>query len=151
MKSKNLHVVTRATLSPSDKIPWFSAWLPVAVVLVGIFVSSSIPGRALPPPVLFPGQDKLGHGLGYGLLGFFFARAWRLRGGGWPAAVGLAVAAALAYGISDEFHQSFVPGRSVEGLDVVADATGGVLGALLAATAWRRAHARRLRSHREPG
>ena len=31
------------------------------------------------------------------------------------------------YGISDEFHQWFVPPRDVEGLDVVADTVGGAL------------------------
>jgi VanZ family protein len=35
----------------------------------------------------------------------------------------------MLYGVSDEFHQYFVPGRSVEALDVLADALGGLLGA----------------------
>ena len=39
---------------------------------------------------------------------------------------------ALLYGVSDEFHQSFVPGRSVSGTDLLAD----VLGAVLAVTLW---------------
>ena len=33
------------------------------------------------------------------------------------------------YGVLDEFHQYFVPGRSVEFYDALADATGGLLGA----------------------
>jgi VanZ family protein len=37
--------------------------------------------------------------------------------------------AVMLYGVSDEFHQYFVPGRSVEALDVLADALGGLLGA----------------------
>ena len=39
---------------------------------------------------------------------------------------------ALLYGASDEFHQSFVPGRTASAIDIVAD----VLGAILAVTLW---------------
>lgn len=38
----------------------------------------------------------------------------------------------LLYGVSDEFHQAFVPGRSVSALDLLGD----VLGASLAVTLW---------------
>ena len=37
-------------------------------------------------------------------------------------------AAATLYGMSDEFHQSFVPGRDANLVDVLADAAGGFLG-----------------------
>ena len=36
--------------------------------------------------------------------------------------------AALAYGLSDEFHQSFVPGRTSSGADLLADAVGALIG-----------------------
>lgn len=42
------------------------------------------------------------------------------------------VAFCLLYGISDEFHQSFVPGRYVSGMDVVAD----TVGAIVVCTGW---------------
>lgn len=48
----------------------------------------------------------------------------------------------LLYGVSDEFHQSFVPGRTASGIDLLAD----VLGASLAVTLWL-AFAR-IRQHR---
>ena len=38
----------------------------------------------------------------------------------------------LLYGVSDEFHQSFVPGRSADAADLLAD----VLGAAVAVTLW---------------
>ena len=41
-------------------------------------------------------------------------------------------AAATLYGMSDEFHQSFVPGRDANLVDVLADAAGGLLGCGLA-------------------
>jgi VanZ family protein len=35
------------------------------------------------------------------------------------------------YGITDEFHQSFIPGRTADALDVAADVAGGLLGTWL--------------------
>lgn len=45
----------------------------------------------------------------------------------------VAVAVAVAYGIVDEVHQSFVPGRTSSVADVCSDASGAVL-----AVAWLR-------------
>jgi VanZ family protein len=35
------------------------------------------------------------------------------------------------YALSDEFHQSFVIGRTSSGFDVAADVLGGLMGAVL--------------------
>jgi VanZ family protein len=58
----------------------------------------------------------------------------------------LTIVCATAYGVSDEFHQRFVPGRTADVRDVAADAIGASAAALgawaiLKATA---PHARRL-------
>ncbi|HEY0707458.1 MAG TPA: VanZ family protein [Polyangia bacterium] len=66
----------------------------------------------------------------YGVFGFACARALRLRGFA-RFRLSLATALAVGFGVSDEFHQSFVPGRAVEALDVLADLVGGCLGALV--------------------
>jgi VanZ family protein len=98
------------------------AWLPALVWAGVIFALSGRP--ALPTPRLFPGFDKAAHFGAYALLGFLLARgaaASRL-GPGWVLAIG------LLYGASDEYHQSFVPGRSVEAGDWVADALGVAAG-----------------------
>jgi VanZ family protein len=50
---------------------------------------------------------------------------------------------ALLYGVSDEFHQSFVPGRTLSGTDLLAD----VLGAVVAVTLWLAFD--RIRKHRQ--
>ena len=42
----------------------------------------------------------------------------------------LAFAIVLGYGLLDEIHQSFVPGRQPSGLDLLFDASGGILGIL---------------------
>lgn len=114
--------------------PW-SRWIPVALIAIGIFVASSIPGSSLPGLLLFAGQDKAEHFTVYASFGFFVARALAARPGLRRARLGWFVATAavgLLYGLSDEFHQSFVPGRAVEGLDLLADSTGSALGATLA-------------------
>lgn len=52
----------------------------------------------------------------------------------WRVVLG-AIAISTAYGVSDEYHQRFVPGRTFELLDMAADAIGSVIGAS-AAGAW---------------
>ncbi|HFD80159.1 MAG TPA: VanZ family protein [Gammaproteobacteria bacterium] len=85
---------------------------------------------ALDLPMLFPGQDKLFHAGTYGLLGGLWLMAMPWNGGYRRHQVLLATLIASLYGISDEFHQSFVPGRTPEVADWLAD----TLGALLATT-----------------
>ncbi|MBS1152647.1 MAG: hypothetical protein H6Q89_4345 [Myxococcaceae bacterium] len=74
--------------------------------------------------------DKLLHGIEYAILAFLIARA--AVDPGEPKGSGAAVLAAIAaslYGVSDELHQSFVPGRSPDVYDALADAVGSGLGA----------------------
>jgi VanZ family protein len=49
---------------------------------------------------------------------------WALSPGLRARALPLAAAISLLYAISDEYHQSFVPGRVSDPLDVLADAAG---------------------------
>jgi VanZ family protein len=52
----------------------------------------------------------------------------------WRAVLGAIIISTL-YGVSDEYHQVFVPGRTFEYLDIAADAIGSVAGAA-GAGAW---------------
>ena len=69
------------------------------------------------------------HFILYAVLAALLMRALdSKKTGGWHA-FGLAVLICGAYALSDEFHQSFVPGREPDGLDVVVDLAGAVFGA----------------------
>ncbi len=106
------------------------AWLPAAGWATLIFVLSAQPKLPSPPGV----NDKQAHGLAYAVLavcclvGLAGARLRRVTG----AAVLGAFVLAVLYGVSDEFHQWFVPGRTPDVNDVVADAVGAALGLLVA-------------------
>lgn len=101
-----------------------------------VFILSS---HALPPmPINFTGIDKIEHLTVYGVLGILILRSMRHGESGYSAAqIAAAVAIASAYGISDEVHQYFVPGRTADVLDWCAD-TAGALAATLVAAAWIR-------------
>jgi len=96
-----------------------------------IFYASSIPGKNIPP--LFPYQDIAYHFSIYLLLGFFFTRALSKTNSGlsFGKIFIFTVVFAFIYGISDEFHQSFVPNRSVSGLDVFIDMLGGFASSII--------------------
>ena len=97
-----------------------------------LFAASSVPGAQLPSGGI-PHLDKALHAIAYALLAWLVARAGRATTRG---ALALAAAAAVLYGVSDELHQRFTPGRDADVWDLVADAVGAVAGV------WLRARAR---------
>jgi VanZ family protein len=107
-------------------------WWAVALYMALIFYLSSIP-----PIEPFPGAsglDKPEHYIAYGILAFVAALAVWGSSKSWSllkVAIA-AVAIASAYGITDEFHQSFVPSRHCDLIDWVADTLGAISGALIA-------------------
>ena len=108
-------------------------WGPVVVYMAAIFYVSSLSEAPLPPGF----GDKPSHSLAYLGLAITIARA---LAGGLPARIGMrtalvAVLVTIAYGVTDEFHQSFVPGRSAELYDLYADAIGAIIGTA-ACCAW---------------
>ncbi len=106
-------------------------WMPVCLYCAVIFIQSSYPSVAHLRDVPF--GDKYMHILGYSLLGFLFFRAFRSSRPGTRRMVLslLSISASTAYGISDEFHQYFVPYRSADVLDVIADMIGSGFGVML--------------------
>src|SRR5262249_42061668 len=82
-------------------------------------------------------NDKVEHIIEYSAAGFLAAAVFAGRRPLWTWAAG--VIFCILWGTSDEFHQSFVPGRDCSVFDLAADVTGGALGALvLTKTAGRR-------------
>jgi VanZ family protein len=74
---------------------------------------------------------KLGHVTGYALLTTLWA--WALRGIARRPAL-LAICISLVYACTDEFHQTFVRGRTGTPVDVGVDAIGIAIAALLMRT-----------------
>ncbi|HEY3350372.1 MAG TPA: VanZ family protein [Thermoanaerobaculia bacterium] len=111
-------------------------WAPVVLLLAfEFFLSSRTPSGMPSLGPWFDGKDKLEHATYFFLTGILAVRAARF-GEGWglaKTAVFLLLGAAL-WGCSDEIHQSFVPGRSVEIGDVLADVAG--VGLAAAAGEW---------------
>ena len=110
-------------------------WGPVVAYMAVIFYVSSEPDVAEVATNLV--SDKILHGVEYAVLAVLVVRA--LLGGLPRRARGSVIIAAIlitiAYGASDEFHQSFVPGRSADWIDLAADAGGACAGAA-ACWAW---------------
>ncbi|HEX7528772.1 MAG TPA: VanZ family protein [Thermoanaerobaculia bacterium] len=119
----------------------FLLWAPVALLLAFEFYLSSQSGHSLPTFGLwFPGMDKVEHLAYFFLTGLCAFRAARF-GEGWSTgktAVFL-ILTGLLWGCSDEIHQSYTPGRSVEIGDVFADTAGVALSVLIGEKILRRA------------
>jgi len=109
-------------------------WAIVVVYAAGIFGLSAQEDLALPMPTLV--SDKVYHAVEYD--GFTGILAIALRAGGSRFILTRAVLLAILYGLSDEYHQQFVPGRQAALADVAADALGAVLACLvLLLSRWR--------------
>ena len=114
--------------------------LPLLFMAV-LYSLSSLPGTRLPDdPALYglfnwapPAVQNSLHVPAYAAL----AWVWYWALGAWlrvPSARAInACAIASAYGVFDEWHQSFVPGRYASLTDVILDVAGAVLGIWLAA------------------
>lgn len=104
-----------------------TAWVLFTLTL------TSIPNPRFGPTFL--GADKVAHFGFYGAAGFLFV-LWRMESGkGAGVAVLCAVFFAALLGAVDEFHQQWVPGRSMDFFDWVSDVAGGSTGAVGAALA----------------
>jgi VanZ family protein len=106
---------------------------PIAWALL-ILSLTSIPGPTLPPVPVFPHADKLAHLAMYAMLGTLAARsAMRRRAtpGAWrPSTVVATLLVIALFAFADEWHQEYIPGRSADPADWVADvlgASGGIV------------------------
>jgi len=137
-------------------------WLPVILWMGFIFIMSTDLGsaehtsRIIEPllrwlnPEISPAAIDLvhtlvrkgGHLTEYAILALLVLRAagislrTRRAVNDWRA-VGIALLVAAVYAATDEFHQSFVPGRTASVYDVLIDTTGAFI-ALAVVLLWRK-------------
>lgn len=118
------------------RVRWLWIWGPALLQMAAIFTLSSQPQLPSLPGGL---AGPTGHFIGYFILGAAFVRAF--AGGRWsgvtPRVAAWSWIASAAYGLSDEFHQRFVPGRDASVDDLIVDAAGAAV-AVGAAILWRR-------------
>ncbi len=106
-------------------------WFPVIVYSAIIFSVSGITKVQTPFKEVF--FDKILHFIEYTPYGFLMARSvvHTVRGLNFKLVLFLAFFLTVLYGVSDEFHQSFVDGRSSSIYDVFADSIGGAIGCFI--------------------
>ena len=103
------------------------------IIAAAIFFLSAQSRLPIPSASRVPGFDKLLHVCAFGCLAFIFSywfsiEQWNTK----PLKCFCIVCFVIAcYGISDEIHQSFVPGREVSVYDWFADCTGAFLASIL--------------------
>jgi len=108
-------------------------WLPAVLIMAAIFGFSSTPSTKLPNFGLLDFLVKKGaHMLGYGLLALAYWYGLRFEKRRWW----LALLFAILYASTDEFHQSFVPGRHPSWVDVLGFDGGGAAIALSLGYVW---------------
>lgn len=107
-------------------------YLTLLVLWVAItFLLTSIPNPQFDVPL--PYADKIAHIGFYGMMGFLCAM-WRRESGGSAKVAALSALAFVAIvGAVDEIHQQWIPGRSLDVIDWLADVAGGGIGALFSA------------------
>ncbi len=114
-------------------------WLPVIVWCGLIFFQSAFPPPEQVPR--WPHFDKLLHFGAYGLLAALICRALNtaaLFHGKPVRLITCGIVLTTLYGLSDEWHQSFVPGRSAELADLLADFAGALVGSTICVKLLRR-------------
>lgn len=109
--------------APIDKV----LYVVTILYMVLIFYLSSMPSIRQPGPLEdVPNIDKLEHFMEFMVLGllmylsFHFSKGETVRRSAWM----FALLGAITYACTDEIHQLFVPGRSPDLIDLLADSTG---------------------------
>lgn len=125
-------------------------WWPAIAYMGLIALASSQSGHSISLDYV-PLRDKGVHFVEFAVLAILIARALAhphlaagepLEGKPRRKVALAAVALATLWGYLDEVHQAFVPGRTADAWDLLADALGSIAGAAIF-LAWSRSSARR--------
>ena len=108
-------------------------WLPPVLWMSAIFILSAQPTLPHHPDRLFDTiLKKVGHAVEYGILAFLLWRALsRGRGTLSRSALVAAFLVSVLYAVSDEYHQTLVPGRNGRLMDVGFDTVGALVALLV--------------------
>lgn len=116
---------------PRFRVKSWGALSLAGLLALGIFVQSS----QASPSLSGDRVDEIGHNLAhfglYSMLAFFFS--WALCSPSRRHLVLLSVTLAFLFGVSDEFHQSFVAAREASWTDLGIDFVGASCGAMVSA------------------
>jgi len=130
-KNRNL-IFEEGNLALTGNFKKFALKWGAAILMMGlVFLFSSIPmGSTLSDagPLKLNGPTlirKSGHLMEYGLLAIGLQHGMRQKG--WKG-IAMILGIVLMFALSDEFHQSFVPGRSARAFDVGIDMLGAMTG-----------------------
>lgn len=103
--------------------PLLRWWSPVCLMATVSFVSG---GNPVPLPFTIFSMDKVIHLLVFGLIA---TSIYRVANPHWPEGkrAFLAIGLTALFGMADELHQSFTPGRMMDFADWMADFFGAVI------------------------
>ena len=111
---------------------WLWVWAPPVAEMILVFLVQTVPNLQIPTGQV-TSPDKQLHVITYGVLSVLFMRA--LADARWAGLTWLrafqAWGFAAAYGLFDEVHQRFVPGRSGSIGDWLADVAGAAVSVLV--------------------
>ena len=97
-----------------------------------IFIASSVPANYIPTYKIFH-HDKIIHATLFFIFGIFVYRALEpfVKKSKFDfGRLFFSISVVILYGVLDEFHQGYVPGRTVDLWDATADTIGGILAAI---------------------
>jgi VanZ family protein len=109
----------------------YFVYTPLILYWIILLIATSLPAPDLPDVW---GSDKLKHFLAYAVLALLLNLALLVQDKhslSSKKAAFLTLGICFLYGLFDEIHQMFIPGRSAEGLDLAADITGALTGVLV--------------------
>lgn len=121
----------RAERSPDQRIIRPIPALAALLWMASIFVLSARSTIPVAPGMTTELTSIVGHFGAYAVLSVLLW--WTLEAGNLTARrrFALALAGAVAYGLTDEWHQSFVPGRDASLLDIAVDGIGALCGLVI--------------------
>ena len=131
MRNDHIRIKIESFLRKTTKLNSpLSRWGPALVMMAIIFTLSAIPKDTIIPNfgVWEVGIKKGGHLIAYGVLANTYL--WGITRWKNVRTIHMIISILLAasYGISDELHQRFVPGRKGTLIDVGIDTLGAALG-----------------------